>query len=238
MKATSSDRARHLLVSAEAGEALPQALTAALREAGVSSGWVRASGVLVELELQGESGTRKISGAVQAVAVEGSLRSGAVTLRGVFAREGDGGMQTLAGEIASARVVAFDALVIAFDGEGARATEEPRAKEATTWADATSPVEEPKRRVETPPSPGAGGIPQRIAKPVREEVEQIIPEPGDAVEHFAFGPCDVLKSDGDRLHLKVHKDQRIREIALEMLRVTPLQSDDPSRRKFRLDRKL
>jgi hypothetical protein len=57
------------------------------------------------------------------------------------------------------------------------------------------------------------------------------------VEHFAFGRCEVLKSDGDRLHLKVGKDSRIREIALEMLRVTPL-ADDGGQRTFRLDRRL
>ena len=67
--------------------------------------------------------------------------------------------------------------------------------------------------------------------------ESAPPEPGDAVEHFAFGRADVVKSDGDRLHLKVHKDGRIREIALEMLKVTPLESSGLNRR-FRLDRKL
>jgi hypothetical protein len=49
----------------------------------------------------------------------------------------------------------------------------------------------------------------------------------------------VLKSDGgDRLHLKVGKDGRIREIALEMLKVTPLESADPTRRRFKLDRRI
>ena len=47
----------------------------------------------------------------------------------------------------------------------------------------------------------------------------------------------MIKSDGDRLHLKAAKDSRVREIALEMLKVTPLESDGPHRR-FRLDRKI
>jgi hypothetical protein len=46
----------------------------------------------------------------------------------------------------------------------------------------------------------------------------------------------VLKSDGDRLHLRT-KDQRVKEIALEMLRVTPLPEEDGHRR-YRLDRRL
>ena len=66
----------------------------------------------------------------------------------------------------------------------------------------------------------ANAMPARIAKPVAaEEEEQAIPEPGDIVEHFAFGRCEVVKTDGDRLHLRLPKDQRIKEIALEMLRV-------------------
>jgi hypothetical protein len=63
------------------------------------------------------------------------------------------------------------------------------------------------------------------------------PEAGDVVDHFAFGRCDVLKSDGDRLHLKVHKDGRIREIALEMLRVTRLE-DSNGKRRFKLERRM
>jgi hypothetical protein len=64
------------------------------------------------------------------------------------------------------------------------------------------------------------------------------PEPGDEVEHFAFGPAEVLRSDGDRLHLRVRKDQRIREIALEMLRVARLPDGDDGKRRFKLERRL
>ena len=82
-------------------------------------------------------------------------------------------------------------------------------------------------------------IPQRIAKaPVAEEEDAPFPEAGDVVEHFAFGRCEVLKSDGDRLRLRVGKDGRVREIALEMLRVSPLESNEESRKRFKLDRKL
>jgi hypothetical protein len=64
------------------------------------------------------------------------------------------------------------------------------------------------------------------------------PEPGDQVDHFAFGRADVVKSDGDRLHLKVHKDGRVREIALEMLRVSRLPDDDDGKRRFKLERRM
>jgi hypothetical protein len=93
------------------------------------------------------------------------------------------------------------------------------------------------------PSPTftATAMPMRPVKPVvdHHEEEQVYPDAGDVVEHFAFGRCDVVKSDGDRLHLRLGKDGRIKEIALEMLRVTPLPPVEGSAgRHFKLDRKL
>ena len=73
--------------------------------------------------------------------------------------------------------------------------------------------------------------------PVVEAPDVPFPDTGDVVEHFAFGTCDVLKTDGDRIHLRVHRDQRIKEIAPEMLRVVPLDLTSSPRR-FRLERKL
>ncbi len=108
------------------------------------------------------------------------------------------------------------------------------------WADAVRASEDEDR---APPlraaSTNAGGpaIPPRPVRAAAVVEESVFPEGGDIVEHFAFGRCEVLKSDGDRLHLKVGKDGRIREIALEMLRVTELDSNGPHRR-FKLDRKL
>ena len=64
------------------------------------------------------------------------------------------------------------------------------------------------------------------------------PQAGDMVEHFAFGTCEVIKSDGDRLHLKVHKDGRIREIALQMLKVARLDDSAEGRRRFKLERRM
>ena len=52
------------------------------------------------------------------------------------------------------------------------------------------------------------------------------------------GRADVVKSDGDRLHLRVYKDGRIREIALEMLRVSRLPDADDGKRRYKLERRL
>jgi predicted DNA-binding protein with PD1-like motif len=83
-------------------------------------------------------------------------------------------------------------------------------------------------------------MPQRIARPVQAETEDDpVPEPGDTVEHFAFGRCEVVKSEGDRLHVRLGKDQRIKEIALEMLKVSSLPPDDGQTTKhWKLARKL
>ena len=83
-------------------------------------------------------------------------------------------------------------------------------------------------------------MPQRIARPVQAETEDDpVPEPGDTVEHFAFGRCEVVKSEGDRLHLRLGKDQRIKEIALEMLKVSSLPVDEGQTSKhWKLARKL
>jgi predicted DNA-binding protein with PD1-like motif len=98
---------------------------------------------------------------------------------------------------------------------------------------------EPPRpvRVAAPTGAMTAPIPQRPARPPTD-FDTPYPEPGDSVEHFAFGRAEVVKSDGDRLHLKVHKDGRVREIALEMLRVTRLADADGGKRHFKLERRM
>lgn len=297
MKSHVSERSRHILVRGEAGEVLPDALARALHEREVACGWVRASGVLTEVELRafasdtGKPGiTRRIAGPVQAVAIEGSvgLSRGEVTvgLRTVIARETDRGMETIAGELVSARVVALEAVVIAFDdvvmgraldpvagvwlltdpsaapapAPPARPREatpppvevapppppappaarpvEPRAAEpAAAWSEViTASADVDPARAAVRPGGGTAVMPQRPRPPTRDD-DVVVPEAGDAVEHFAFGRGEVLKSDGERLHLRVHKDGKIREIAIEMLKVTELESNG-QRRRFKLERKL
>lgn len=296
MKSYSVERARHIVLRAGEGDVVPDDVTRALGDQGVTCGWIRASGVLAEIELRvydptvgGLAEPRRIAGPVQALSIEGSvgLERGepSLGLHAVLARETDRGMETLAGEIVSARVVALEAFVTAFedltigraldplakvvlfgDATDARyrrdeddhppaptslaraalpaAAAPPPAPEAapvvaaSPWSDviAASAEQEPMRQAASRGAVG-GAIPPRPVRPQRAQDESAMPEAGDVVEHFAFGRSEVLKSDGDRLHLKVGKDGRIREIALEMLRVSPLESNGPQRR-FRLDRKM
>jgi predicted DNA-binding protein with PD1-like motif len=264
-----TEKARHLLLRASAGETLPGALVTVLRDEAVACGWMRASGVLRDVELRaydpqvgGLGGARRISGPVQVLSLEGSigLAGGdpSVALRALLARETDRGLETLAGEIASATVVALEALVTALDdltlvravdeGAGLWMLEPPEGivrqappKAAPVWSgavDASQRVERPRPSpAQTPTTSEAAVMPAKPARPP-VDLDVVYPEPGDVVEHFAFGPADVVKSDGDRLHLKIHKDSRVREIALEMLRVSRLGDTDDGKRRFRLERRM
>jgi predicted DNA-binding protein with PD1-like motif len=269
-----SDSSRHLVLRASAGETLPGALATKLRDEQVSAGWLRASGVLVDVELRAfdaELGTlgstRRIAGFVHVLALEGSIGMAggepSFSLRGLLARETDRGLETLAGEITSARTVALEVLVTVLgdlvleraldasagvwlvQGPSSHAAGPSPAARPQPWSSA---VEASDRAVEREPpkarptatftTSGAAPMPQRPARPQSTEPEGPVPEPGDAVDHFAFGSADVVKSDGDRLHVKIHKDGRIKEIALEMLRVSRLPDSGDGKRHFKLERRM
>jgi predicted DNA-binding protein with PD1-like motif len=281
-----SEKSRHIVLRAEVGDVLPDALVAVLREHGVTAGWLRASGVLTEIELRaygadlgGFGGVKRIAGPAHAVVLDAAIGVAhgdvSLSLRGVFAREADRGMETLAGEIVTAKVVALEAVVTALDdlalpraldhdaglwlladptGTGRPGVSVPEAQRSRPALE-KGPLPPPQRQPSPPwseaivasagakeraPARTAQGIPQRLARPEVLYDDSPVPEPGDVVEHFAFGTCEVLKSEGDRLHLKVAKDERIREIALEMLRVTLVSTgtEPGERRRYKLDRKI
>jgi predicted DNA-binding protein with PD1-like motif len=297
VRAQRSDRSRHIVIRLTAGESLPQALVGALREQQVSGGWLRAGGIVSDVELRafdparGQLGERRhLDGPLHALSIEGSVGmmdgEPACSLRAVLARETDRGLETIAGEIVSARAVALEAVVTAFDDlvlargvdaagialldggvttTSSTAAVPPRnapapARAATTsaasaWsaaASASTSAERVERDGPRPayPAPSAGSsgqggsapMPQKPARPAAP-AEQPIPETGDIVDHFAFGRCEVVKTDGDRLHLRIPRDGRIREIALEMLRVIPLDGEDGEGtergvRHFKLERRI
>jgi predicted DNA-binding protein with PD1-like motif len=261
-----SERSRHLILRASAGDLLPDAIATRLGEEGVACGWLRGSGVLDDVELrafdalQGKPGsTRRIGGPVQVLSLESSIGlidgKAALCLRAVLARETDRGLETLAGEVVRARIVALEALVTVFEDlvldrvldpatgvsmldpgptpvrpavPSAVSVPLPRPPQGAGSAAGWSGALEASAQVEREPpgharsSATATAMPQRPVRRGPDLDTAPVPEAGDVVDHFAFGRCDVVKSDGERLHLRIHKDGRIREIALEMLRVTPL----------------
>lgn len=310
----STSSARHLLLRFTQPARLPEAILAALRDEVVLAGWMRASGVLSDVQIRVASGggpsspPRRIGGTVQAIAMEGSigLAGGDVScgLRVVLARETESGLETIAGDLVDARIEALEVMITAFDDvtatrqldaagvwvldatEGAARPSPtpaalPTAQTSPAPANAPSPAaaptapqvvpsplhsgfaevsraviaEPPKPAPAAAPAPAAppgprpsptfsagamNAMPARIARPVQPETEdEPVPEPGDVVEHFAFGRCEVVKTDGDRLHVRLGKDQRIKEIALEMLRVTALPVEEgQTTRHWKLARKL
>jgi predicted DNA-binding protein with PD1-like motif len=281
MMATTSN-ARQLVFRLGDSARLPDALLGVLRDEVVLAGWMRASGVLHEVQLRtfGASGAavRTLAGTAHVIVLDGSIgmSQGDVTcgLRAVLARETETGLETIAGEIVAARIGGLEVMVTALDELSATRQEGP----AGVWlldasATAAAPVRSEPRAVApvaSPPEPArssgalppdrasepevtkptgapkpspafgaSAAIPQRPMKPVVEEAETLCPDPGDIVEHFAFGRCEVVKSDGDRLHLRLGKDGRLKEIALEMLKVTSLPDVEGQPGKhYRLDRKL
>lgn len=270
-----SEKSRHLVLRVSAGETIPDALTTALRTERVTCGWLRASGVLADVELRaygadiGALGSaRRIEGPTQVLILEGciGLSDGdpSLSMRALLARESDCGLETMAGEIGSARAVALEVFVTALDdltlhreldeaagvwllgvatgqvpAHGAR--ERPVTRPA--WSAALEASERADRVPPERPALASRGhpavIPARPRRPVPvAEVDAPFPEAGDFVDHFTFGRCNVLKSDGDRLHLKVHKDGRVREIALDMLRVSRLPDGEDGQRRFKLERRM
>ena len=250
-----SERARHLVLQVSEGETIPDCLTPALSTEGVTCGWMRGSGVLADVELRafdpviGSLGAaRNIEGPLQALLLEGSigLSNGElqVSLRALLARESDFGLQMLSGEIERARAVSLEMFVTALDGLSLQRTAVDAAG-GKTWQgalEASSQAEPDRpsmpRSAHAQASRLGAAIPARPPPRRAADVDTPYPEAGDAVDHFAFGRCDVVKSDGDRLHLKVHKDGRVREIALNMLRVSREADGDDGRRRFKLERRM
>jgi predicted DNA-binding protein with PD1-like motif len=243
-----SDRARHLVLQVSAGEAIPDFLMKTLRDEGVGCGWIRGGGVLAEVSLRAYDpvvaalgAVRHIEGPMQALLLEGSIaRSNAklsVSLRALLARESDFGLQTLSGQLESARVVTLELFVTALEE---LSLQRAPADGSTSWQGAL----EASEQVEASPRPRPADAPRlRAAIPARPprrvaDLDAPFPAVGDTVDHFAFGRCDVVKSDGDRLHVKVHKDGRVREIALGMLRVSPQGDEEDGRRRFKLERRM
>jgi hypothetical protein len=70
-----------------------------------------------------------------------------------------------------------------------------------------------------------------------DEIEQLQPEVGDLVRHFAFGLCEVLMAFGDRLKIRdMAETGRVREISVERLKVEG-PTEELGRRLFTLIRK-
>jgi hypothetical protein len=158
-----------------------------------------------------------------------------------LARASDGGIEVRGGVLVRARSAGVTLAVHACTA--AAPTVARPAPSEVRGRDRVEPVEAAVRAPAGPPAPVWARVAAANAAAAErdaeedEELELALPEAGDLVDHFAFGLCEVLTSDGDRLRIRdVQGPGRIREVSLSMLRVVgPTESD--GKRLFRLVRK-
>jgi hypothetical protein len=154
-----------------------------------------------------------------------------------LARASEVGIEVLGGILARARsagvTVAVHAASGALPAAAARLAPTPGAR-AEAVAASSSSAAEPTTTVW---AAAALASARARAREALEMDEQVFPEAGDLVDHFAFGKCEVLTSDGDRLRIRdIGGPNRIREVSLAMLNVQgPTEVD--GKRLFRLVRK-
>jgi predicted DNA-binding protein with PD1-like motif len=146
------------------------------------------------------------------------------------------GLAQLAAQPAGASALAPESTRHAPTAEPARTTPTPTEPVRAT---PTEPVRAtPSTTIVAPAAdPPAMPLPQRPVRP-RQEDEQVYPEVGDMVMHFAFGECEVITSDGERIRLRQERDGRVREVSLTMLKIQPPTVDPSTGKKhFHLTRK-
>jgi hypothetical protein len=158
-----------------------------------------------------------------------------------LARASDGGIEVRGGVLIRARsagvTLAVHACTVAAPAPAIRATpSDVRGRERAESTEAARPA--------GPPPPvwarvaAANAAAAERDADEQEEAESSIPEAGDIVDHFAFGVCEVLTSDGDRLKIRdMQGPGRIREVSLSMLRVVGPTDEPDGKRHFRLVRK-
>lgn len=214
------------LITVAVGEELTSVLAEALRSA---DGWVQATGIVeaVQLRVAGEGvdPTRALRGRLTLASLSGPAGG---PFGVVLSRATDVGLEVLAGELVQARslsvtavlLVTGEAAVVAAEpAAAARAPGKPAPAASSSWASAALATAAATRATQEP------------------DIEPEMPKPGDLVQHFAFGLCQVLMGDDERLKIRdLNGPGRIREIRLDML-VIREPTDKDGKRMFKLDRR-
>lgn len=190
------------------------------------TGWIMASGVVEALELRIDGVPRRIDGKSPIVSLSGPC-GGPYMI--ALSRSG----QVLAGELDNARSAGMTIILIPSEpGEAPKAVAKPASASSSA-----PPAAKPQ-------STGKGGWAAsalasaeitRDAEP--QDVPNAMPGAGDVVEHFVFGLCEVLMGDEDTLKIRdLHGRGRVREIRMEMLKVSGPKARD-GKRLFKLERR-
>jgi predicted DNA-binding protein with PD1-like motif len=223
-----------LSIDLDPGDNIVERLTSIAKARSVNELWIVAVGEVEDIELSVARGmsdrhSMTIPGSSDLVSMTGFVGS-KTELFVTVAQHGSQGHIVAAGKLVRGTAVFVKAAVIA-----SPTTPLPRA------------AVEPLRSVQqefTPPVAAAEprevrplDRPTKIVRPASPvEDNDIYPEEGDLVTHFAFGRCVVVFSDGERIRLQQEGEGRVREVALSMLKISgPTESD--GKKHFDLSRK-
>lgn len=185
-------------------------------EFGERGGYVQASGWVEDVELAVPLTDTDVTRSYRGRFVLAQLLGPVGGPYGVtLARAAGDGVESIAGVLVRARSAGVSACCV---GTGF-------VRHTTTEAT----VGEPTRPL-VPVAAGRGaGFASRVLSsglPSAEEDDADEPEPGDLVEHFAFGLCEVVRVSGDQLTLRDRKSGRIREVRHGFLKITgPVEHD-------------
>ena len=267
MRVMEARRTRTLIVRLDRGEALPGALLRALAEADAKAGWITGAGELEAAEIavfdqnaRANDRARRIDSPCELLSLTGSLAelegSPSLRLSVTLAREADSGLEVLAGQLLWANVFAVELCVHVFDDVPLVRVLDDRT--GLSLLSANMPAESPALLAAPPEaarptaaiSPPAAPLMTELqpsmhatlphapdTSPGEREDFDVYPEPGDQVNHFHFGECTVVSSNGERLRLRQGRDGRVREVSLTMLRITSPEAGEDGSRHFRLERK-
>jgi hypothetical protein len=223
------------LVTVADGENLLDALAEAC---GSADGWIAAVGHVdsVELRLAGEGADvrKQLRGRLTLAQLSGPFGG---PYFATLSRHTSLGAELVAGQLLAARSAAVTATLWVAQGSVRELVDAapPRVEAAPAAAD--KPVAAASA---APAAAGWAAAAAAAAAANREEEEEAVPTRpvrGDYVRHFAFGLCEVLQDTGDRLKLRdVHGQGRIREIAVDMLEISP-PTEHNGKRTFKLSRK-
>ncbi|HVY28270.1 MAG TPA: hypothetical protein VHB79_17055 [Polyangiaceae bacterium] len=217
------------LVTVADGENLIDALAEAC---GKGDGWLAAVGHVdsVEIRVAGEGADvrKQLRGRLTLAQLSGPYGG---PYFATLARHSSLGSELVAGQLLAARSAGVTATLWTAQGSVRELVDAapPRAEAA---------VEDAPKAAAAPAASGWAAAAQAAAADLTEEDEEPQrPERGDLVRHFAFGLCEVLQDTGDRLKLRdLHGPGRIREIAVDMLEISPAPAHN-GKRVFKLSRK-
>lgn len=241
-------------IELDPGDSLVDRLVAIVGERKLGETFVVGVGEVEDVELSLPRGDQarhslKLRGTSDLVTLSGFVGERA-DLYATVSQQGDSGPVMCAGKLVAATAVTVRISLPRAAGMSAPSpspieTSAPQPRTPTpqgnmTQPNTTLPVATPITTPQATTSEQRDSRPlaTKLVRPVAAvEENDIYPEQGDIVTHFAFGRCVVTFSDGERIRLQQEGEQRVREVALSMLKIKEPTLEADGRRHFDLGRK-